>query len=206
MAPFAAWLAERERRAKSAEDDAQLPGIEGLVVHCTLDEGQGTHVENLAQRDQPGQIHGRPVWVAGRVDGGVQLAADDYVDLGDVGDFPSNRAFSYGMWLQIPAGAKGTILAKTETSDGVRGYRLSVQDGRLSVLISSGGPDHVIQVTTTAQELPADHWHHVFVTYDGSRLARGVTVYVDGKARAVDVQSDSLNQRWRHRHVEAAAW
>ena len=33
----------------------------------------------------------------------------------------------------------------------------------------------------TAAVVPVDEWAHVAVTYDGSREAAGVKVYVDGK-------------------------
>jgi len=34
----------------------------------------------------------------------------------------------------------------------------------------------------TEVTLPTDRWHHVTMTYDGSRLASGVALYLNGKA------------------------
>jgi hypothetical protein len=39
-----------------------------------------------------------------------------------------------------------------------------------------------------------DHWHHVMVTYDGSRTAGGITVYIDGKPEKLAVNLDFINQ------------
>jgi mono/diheme cytochrome c family protein len=48
-----------------------------------------------------------------------------------------------------------------------------------------------VSVTTKAT-YTRDEWLHVFFTYDGSRKAAGVKVYVNGKLAEVDVKSDTL--------------
>jgi hypothetical protein len=42
-------------------------------------------------------------------------------------------------------------------------------------------------------QLPANHWVHVAVAYDGSRKASGVRLYIDGKAQPTNVVADSLS-------------
>ncbi len=50
-----------------------------------------------------------------------------------------------------------------------------------------------IRVSTVAP-LPTDgEWRHIFFTYDGSGRAAGVKVYVDGKAAATEVETDTLH-------------
>ena len=47
---------------------------------------------------------------------------------------------------------------------------------------------------STAAPLPTDgEWRHIFFTYDGSGRASGVRVYVDGKAAATQVETDTLH-------------
>lgn len=48
-----------------------------------------------------------------------------------------------------------------------------------------------IQVATRAT-FPRDEWLHVFFTYDGSRRANGVKIYVNGKPVDTDVRLDTL--------------
>ncbi len=48
-----------------------------------------------------------------------------------------------------------------------------------------------ISVTTKAPST-RDEWVHVFFTYDGSRKASGVKIYVNGKLAEVEVKSDTL--------------
>ncbi|UWZ83687.1 DUF1553 domain-containing protein [Occallatibacter riparius] len=46
----------------------------------------------------------------------------------------------------------------------------------------------------TVKALPTDgEWRHIFFTYDGSGHAAGVRVFVDGKAAATEVETDTLN-------------
>ena len=56
--------------------------------------------------------------------------------------------------------------------------------------------DDAIRVETTAV-IPADKWTHVGVTYDGSRVAAGVKIYVDGKLEPIKVLLDELNQTFQ---------
>jgi hypothetical protein len=50
---------------------------------------------------------------------------------------------------------------------------------------------HAISVVTK-MAYPRDEWVHVFFTYDGSRKAAGVKVYVNGKLAETEVKSDTL--------------
>src|SRR6185436_13549222 len=45
----------------------------------------------------------------------------------------------------------------------------------------------------------SEGWHHVFVTYDGSRKAKGVKIYYDGEAQDVYQEVDSLRGSIRTR-------
>jgi hypothetical protein len=56
--------------------------------------------------------------------------------------------------------------------------------------------DDAIRVETEGRLLPGE-WHHILVTYDGSRLAAGVKVYVDGRPQKLKVLLDDLNQSFQ---------
>lgn len=51
-------------------------------------------------------------------------------------------------------------------------------------------------------EVRTEQWAHIFVTYDGSRKAQGVRVYLNGKPAAVDVLNDTLRS---HDSIRTAA-
>ena len=46
----------------------------------------------------------------------------------------------------------------------------------------------------TAEPLELNRWHHVSAVYDGSRLAKGAVVYLNGKPAKMTVVVDTLNQ------------
>src|SRR5262249_16674056 len=56
--------------------------------------------------------------------------------------------------------------------------------------------DDAIRVETD-RILPPDRWQHLLVTYDGSRVAAGVRVYVDGEPEKLRVLLDDLNQSFQ---------
>src|SRR5262249_48641430 len=49
----------------------------------------------------------------------------------------------------------------------------------------------------TERAIPSDRWHHVAVSYDGTRLASGVKVYIDGTPEKLKVNLDDLNQSFK---------
>jgi hypothetical protein len=55
-------------------------------------------------------------------------------------------------------------------------------------------PKRGIQVATKGTFL-RDEWHHVFFTYDGSRKASGVKIYVNGKPVETEVRLDTLTPK-----------
>src|SRR5262249_26016862 len=53
--------------------------------------------------------------------------------------------------------------------------------------------DDALRVETEAP-LASNAWQHVLIAYDGSRLASGVQIFVDGKPQKLKVVLDLLNQ------------
>jgi mono/diheme cytochrome c family protein len=188
---FEAWLSERIRRAAAGQADEQLQSAEGLVVHATFEE-EGDEVVNHANSARPGRIVGEVRRVAGPTGQALELGAGAYVDLGNVGDFQDDRPFSYGLWVRTSDNRNSFVVAKTDASQLHRGYQLSIRNGYVTPQLSRRQPGYTIKVVTREAPVSLGQWHHVAVTYDGSKLARGVVVYVDGRHQPVDVWSDAL--------------
>ena len=121
---------------------------------------------------------------------------DKFVDAGDVGDLGFFDKFSIGAWI-FPQGKRGgTVFSRMEDSDRADGYSLVLIDGKLHVHLVKRWLDDAIRVETE-QALAADRWHHVLFSYDGSRLAAGVKVYVNGQPVKLKVNLDDLNQSFK---------
>ena len=73
------------------------------------------------------------------------------------------------------------------------GYCWQLVEGKLQFLLVKRWLDDALRVETR-DPMPADQWQHVAVTYDGSRLAAGVKIYVNGQSVPLVVQLDALNQ------------
>jgi hypothetical protein len=141
---------------------------------------------------------GPPVWVDAPFGKALRLDGKEvaFVDAGLVAAAEHAKPISYGAWVR-PKGS-GAILSKMDDDAAYRGFDLllSQTEGaaparRVQVHLVHHWPDNAIKVTTR-DPLPADAWAHVFVTYDGSGKAAGLTIYVNGRRASVTVQSDML--------------
>ena len=96
-----------------------------------------------------------------------------------------------------PDGSRGgTIVSRMVDEPEGEGYSVVLDRGKIQVNLVKRWLDDAIRVETAAV-VPAEKWTHVAVTYDGSRLAAGVKVYVDGKLAPIKVLLDELNQTFQ---------
>jgi hypothetical protein len=174
------WELQRDRRA---------------TVDWTL--GRGLRFR-LALRDAaPSRLaDSSPVSGPAILDGAAYFDGNRSVDAGDRGDFGFFDKFSMGAWIKPNATMAGSILSRMVDDDRAEGYQLALRDGKVQVNLIKRWLDDAIRVETKAALLP-DRWHHVFFTYDGSRLASGVKIYVNGKPCPLQVNLDDLNQSFQ---------
>jgi hypothetical protein len=87
----------------------------------------------------------------------------------------------------------GEIIAKTVAGEDPMGFGVHLKQGHVQVNLVQRWLDDAIRVETE-RALPAGETHHVAFTYDGSKLASGLKIYVDGKQEKLKVLVDELNQ------------
>ncbi len=159
----------------------------GLQAHFTLD----------AMSDPNGRatmaVHGAPQLVSGKIGQAVSLDGFSFLDAGDAGNFGFFDKFTIGAWISSNNGAGGAIFSRMQDADRAEGYSFVLQDGKLHVNLVKRWLDDAIRVETEAALAP-NQWHHVMFSYDGSRVASGVRVYVDGLPQKLKVNLDDLNQ------------
>jgi len=100
--------------------------------------------------------------------------------------------FTLSAWIK-PAAATGAIISRAEDVAEGEGYGLYLKDGKLQVNLVKRWLDDALRVETE-RPIELDQWHHVMMTYDGSRLADGVKIYVDGASQTLKINLDDLNQ------------
>ncbi|MFZ9853731.1 MAG: DUF1549 domain-containing protein, partial [Limisphaerales bacterium] len=111
----------------------------------------------------------------------------------DAGGFDTNQAFAFGGWVLIPSDSNATaaVLARMDPeSDSYRGWDLWVQGGQFATHIIHKWPDSAIKVATKQSVVRKGQWQHVWMNYDGSGKASGVSIHVDGAPVEVTVETD----------------
>ena len=149
---------------------------------------------------------GEPELVTGQV--GKALRSDqetDIVFIKDLANFELHEPYSAGAWISVES--DGTIQSIMGNSgalgNGWRGWDFYLDTlNRLSLRLVNMLPHNFLGVTSD-QSVPLDKWTHVFFTYDGSGLASGVQLFVNGRRMKKVVEKDALQgtikRRWRSR-------
>ncbi|MCS6851260.1 MAG: DUF1553 domain-containing protein [Gemmataceae bacterium] len=154
----------------------------GLLLH-----------EPLAGPTQGRFVDGPPASVAGPRGPATNFDGRCFLDLGDVAEFGFYDKFTLSAWVKPASLERGTILSRMTDTARAEGYAVQLKAGKLQVNLVKRWLDDAIRLETVTALVP-DRWQHVCVSYDGSRLARGVRVYVDGQPAEVRVLLDDLNQ------------
>jgi hypothetical protein len=119
---------------------------------------------------------------------------DEYISLGDNYDFERTDAFSIHCYFKTGA-TVGTdvIMSRFGVSPKFPGWQVYITNGALGFnLLNDFGAGDQLALTTDTDTYDDDAWHHVVYTYDGSSLASGVNIYVDGTLQAVTASVDAL--------------
>ena len=207
---FDAWLAE----ATSDLFASRVPR-QGLHLHANLDEGPTASPEaspKEAADDSAGANIGvsldgqsREValaktaeWQEGHVAAqAVRISKEGIAELADAGDFDADQPFSCATWIRLPANdVKGAIVARMDDRNGYRGWDFWVEGRRVGMHLAHHWSDDAIKVVSK-ERLPANRWVYVAVTYDGSKKASGVEVFIDGRPQKTNVRADSLKHSIR---------
>lgn len=118
-------------------------------------------------------------------------ATSEYVDMGNVYAFDYNDPFSISCWFKTSYSTSCALVSKQDTVG--RGYALRMlASGAIYVQLVNTASSLEINKTSTTTGFNDDVWHYVVMTYDGSNLASGVTIYVDGVALATSTGFDTL--------------
>ena len=172
---------------------------ENLIAHWSFDND-----ENGLIRDSSGNGYNAlfsldtPIRGEGRRGNAISFKGNVSVDLGsDVGDFDADDSFSIGSWIQIgDTPKKSYIFSKNQSGAPNQGIGLILHENceLYCQLVNASRPrtPHRILVHT-APLLSSNKWHHILVTYDGSRTASGLHIYVDGQSAKLTVINDNLN-------------
>src|SRR5262249_12979894 len=147
------------------------------VAHFPLD---GATADRLHPARPAAFQGGPPAFADGRVGAAARFDGRRYLDAGGLGDFGFLDRFSLAASGRADGPQGGPLLARMADTDRAEGYCVKREGGAVHVHLVKRWLDDAIRVQTERRLAPG-RWHHVLVTYDGSRVAGGVRVYVDGR-------------------------
>lgn len=136
---------------------------------------------------------GEPSYELGLSGNAASFDGQRFVDAGDVANFGYFDKFSISAWIRPDQATAGTVVSRMTDAEQADGYYVQIQDGHVHVHLVKRWLDDCIRVETHEQ-VSLDKWTHLLVTYDGSRVAGGIGVYLNGEPAGIKVNYDFINQ------------
>ena len=139
------------------------------------------------ERDLRGaSVSGKVVQADGHVGRAISLRGHGHIEEPELLNYDYNDEFSVAAWIK-PESADGVILSRSEKFDtdeeneenAGRGITLALEKGKLKLKLISRMDDWII--VSSRASLPLHRWMHVTATYDGSLIAAGAKLYIDGR-------------------------
>jgi len=173
-------------------DEAQPK--DSLALHVLLNEGLGDKVKSLVHgKETIFKSKGFLTWdPKGKIGPAPRLKRNRTFDLGDLGNYKLDQAFSYGAWIRTARGINAAVFARMESEKKNRGWDLWQNDRQFGTHLVDSYPDNALKVITEKAVLQPGEWNHVFVSYDGSGKPEGVKLYHNGEEQAKKVETNSL--------------
>jgi hypothetical protein len=114
---------------------------------------------------------------------------DDLVTMGNVLETSDTgtSAFSVSCWYKTTNSGTQMFVAKQTNGSPFNGFSLSMQpNNKLSFFLGSITGNKYLYTQTTNLSTHSDgNWHHLVVTYDGSRSTSGMTMYFNGVVKSL---------------------
>ncbi len=127
-----------------------------------------------------------------RLVGSMSFNGKRSVEVEGVAGFGFYDKFTLSAWI-LPTAPTGAIITRAEDVPEGEGYGLYLKDGKLQANLVKRWLDDSLRVETE-RALQLNQWRHVLLTYDGSRTADGVSIYIDGESQKLKINLDDLNQ------------
>ena len=108
--------------------------------------------------------------------------------------FSRLTAFSMHAWVKFVGTPNNTntIISHQDNGATTDGYGMRITNSGEAIFIFGSGAGNRIQVTSNTADIINASWHQIVMTYDGSGLASGVTIYIDNVDETGTVNNDNL--------------
>lgn len=138
-------------------------------------------------------VVGNVSFVPGQRQEAVQLDGASHLVLGEIASFDGTLPFAISAWVYPQGDGAMAVLSKMDEGNAHRGYDLLLENGKVVSHLLHRWPENGLKVSAK-EVLQKEKWQHVVLTYDGSRKAAGMRIYIDGKPATMEVHNDSLTE------------
>ncbi len=160
----------------------------GLLAYFNFDYFEKDQVLNKINPSQSGKLKYDVTEAQGRFSGCVEFNGkghveqkENYIDMGQLGDFGLYDAFTYSFWMKYSYANNGSAIISKIDRSTQNGYQIMHADRWLQ--FNMGGDKGFTARTRNA--LPEAQWNHVTYTYDGSGKGSGLKIYQNGELQRV---------------------
>ena len=109
---------------------------------------------------------------------------------GAIIQFAGHQRLTLSTWIKVDEPSNGTIMSMLNPDDRrPQGFSWSLVDNKVQVNFGPRWLDDSVRLRTT-ETIPAGQWVHLAFTSDGTQMARGMAIYINGERQDVDVLLD----------------
>ena len=157
---FQSWLAEKDQMLLIPDLIGAFPFDDGTSSNIAL--GFETAAKNKLDQTAKGVS-------------GLAVKSPRGVTLPSQASLNSFQPFTVSLWVK--SDGTGTLL---ESSLAGRSIRIGLQDGHPYARITRYWPGNALGIKTRHPVIAPNRWSHLAVTYDGSRSAEGLQLFLNG--------------------------
>jgi len=104
--------------------------------------------------------------------------------------FPGHQKLTLSTWIKVSGVQSGVIMSMLNPDDQrPQGFSWKLVDNCVEVDFGPRWLDDSVRMKTKSA-LRGDQWHHIAFTSDGTQMARGMAIYIDGVQQEVEVMLD----------------
>ena len=169
----------------------------GLVL-C-LDAGNvksyvsgSTTWNDLTSNQNIGTLTNGPTFNTGSGGSIVFDGSNDYINYGNNFNFEYNNLFTICGWFNFTNDQDSALISKQDDTSNYRGYILRKLSSYQLMIGLVNTPSNQIQVRSNTNVLTSGNWNYICGSYNGSILASGLKLYLNGNELSTTVVANSL--------------
>lgn len=136
-------------------------------------------------------------FVEGRPGKAASFDGQSYLDTGLHTKLDIDDPFTLSAWVYATATPDGSVVSEMIDNPRGKGYGLHIDHGKVHVNLTSVWVDDAIRVESE-DTLTANRWYHLGATYDGSKVADNVRIYIDGRPVKTKILMNTLYRPYRN--------